>query len=30
MDRSLTDDEINELQDSVRKALTDDLKVELR
>ena len=30
MDRSLTDEEINGLQDSVRSSLTDDLKVELR
>lgn len=30
MDRSLTDEEINELQDRVRSSLTDDLKVELR
>ena len=30
MERSLTDEEINELQESVRTQLTDDLKVELR
>ena len=30
MDRNLTDEEINELQNSVRKSLTDSLKVELR
>jgi phenylalanyl-tRNA synthetase beta subunit len=30
MDRNLTDDEINELQNSVRDSLTDSLKVELR
>ncbi len=30
MDRSLTDQEINDLQDAVRGSLTDDLKVELR
>ena len=30
MDRSLTDQEINDLQDAVRSSLTDNLKVELR
>ena len=30
MERSLTDEEINDLQDSVRAQLTDSLKVELR
>jgi len=30
MDRSLTDEEINDLQNAVRDSLTDDLKVELR
>ena len=30
MERSLTDEEINELQESVRTQLTDSLKVELR
>lgn len=30
MDRSLTDEEINELQEQVRRSMIDDLKVELR
>lgn len=30
MDRSLTDEEINDLQERVRASLTEDLKVELR
>ena len=30
MDRSLMDQEINDLQDAVRSSLTDNLKVELR
>lgn len=30
MERSLTDEEINELQGRVREALTEELKVELR
>lgn len=30
MERSLTDDEINKLQDAVRKGVADELKVELR
>ena len=30
MDRSLTDEEINDLQERVRASLAEDLKVELR
>ena len=30
MERSLTDDEINALQDQTRKALADEMHVELR
>jgi len=30
MERSLTDEDINELQDSVRKGVSEELKVELR
>ena len=30
MDRSLTDEEINELQEKVRDTMVNDLKVELR
>jgi phenylalanyl-tRNA synthetase alpha chain len=30
MERSLTDEEINKLQDAVRKGVAEELKVELR
>lgn len=30
MERSLTDDEINALQEQTRKVLADEMKVELR